>query len=189
MKKISNFSSIFNKNHKYPIYTIDFNRKIIHNLKQIFIDNQWERFDLIKLKKVVFFIDNNLSDIVNIDKYSNNVKIIVKYELSDIKNDNWDIGKFISKYINFLSSNQITPWDSLIVVAWGWGLINTIWFISSIYHRWLPLVYIPTTPLSACDVAVWSKTWLNNTLWKNIIWKHKIWTYFDPLAICINKNS
>jgi hypothetical protein len=37
---------------------------------------------------VVFFIDNNLSDIVNIDKYSNNVKIIVKYELSDIKNDN-----------------------------------------------------------------------------------------------------
>jgi len=187
MDLITSFTSVFNKNHKYPLYNIAFDGEIISNLEKIFVENKKDRYDLIKLRKVVFFMDRKLSEIINIPEKSGDIEIIIKNESSETKNDNWNLGDFINTYINFLSSHNITPWDSLIIVIWGWWLLNSIWFISSIYHRWLPLVYVPTTPLSACDVAVWSKTWLNNTLWVNIIWKHKIWTYFDPLSICINR--
>lgn len=188
MDLITNFTSVFNKNHKYPIYNTTFDTEIISNLEKILVENKKDRYDLIRLRKIVFFIDSKLSELINIPKKSNDIEIIIKNKSSEIKNDNWNLGDFINKNIDFLSLNNITPWDSLIIVIWGWWLLNSIWFISSIYHRWLPLIYVPTTPLSACDVAVWSKTWLNNTLWVNIIWKHKIWTYFDPIAICINKD-
>gem|GEM_PF-4534689 len=88
MDLITSFTSVFNKNHKYPLYNIAFDGEIISNLEKIFVENKKDRYDLIKLRKVVFFMDRKLSEIINIPEKSGDIEIIIKNESSETKNDN-----------------------------------------------------------------------------------------------------
>lgn len=66
-----------------------------------------------------------------------------------------------------------------LVVAIGGGLVtDTVGFAAAIYHRGLPVIYIPTTLLAQVDAAIGGKTGVNLAQGKNLVG-----AFHQPLAV------
>lgn len=67
--------------------------------------------------------------------------------------------------------------DSLVIAVGGGTITDLVGFAASIYHRGLPLIFIPTTLLGMVDAAIGGKNGINFLGLKN-----QIGTLFHPLA-------
>ena len=56
-----------------------------------------------------------------------------------------------------------------IVAVGGGAFLDAIGFAAAIYHRGLPVIYVPTTLLAMVDAAVGGKTGINFAKYKNIL--------------------
>jgi len=76
--------------------------------------------------------------------------------------------KYLLKLLEFCESTKIRKNDTIIAIGGG-AILDLIGFVSSILHRGVKLIYVPTTLLSMVDSCLGGKTGINTSLGKNTL--------------------
>lgn len=120
-----------------------------------------------------------LGDIIIYDSNLNiEIESVIKYKINvSEKEKEFDE---LSKVIKFMSDNNFKKTNKLI--AFGGGVIQDICgFISSIYHRGIEWIFIPSTLISQGDSCIGGKTSINFGKYKN-----QLGNIYPPNQICID---
>ena len=160
----------------FPSFTID-NTTLCYDMNQINLN------ELTVCGYPVIFTNNSLHSIINREtdfviadfRFEN---MLYAYEDNIVLIEAYEQNKTIETVMEIIKC--IKPYTKRIVVVGG-GLIQDVGaFVSSVYNRGTPWVYIPTTLLSMADSCIGSKSSLNTTV------KNKIGTFYSPTAVYID---
>lgn len=162
--------------HKVKVNTKLFKQEIFignNIVKEILMDNNSCNYD-----KIIFIIDENVNNSYK-DYLYKIVKDIQNHEIFILSNNTkkdykscWELIIELSEKYN-ISRNTCICWI-------GWGKIwDLLWFISSIYMRWIDFIFIPTTLMSQVDSIIWK---IAVDCWNK---KNLVWIFWSPkINIC-----
>lgn len=103
----------------------------------------------------LLFIDQKVFDL-----YGKTLSHPEEKTLKAIASENFKTFDGMLKVLEFMSQNQITKGEKVVVV--GGGIIQDVGaFANAIYKRGIPWIFFPTTLLSQCDSCIGGKCGLN----------------------------
>ena len=172
-------------------FTVDFNYPV-YFLNNIFNADDHRLVDVIdrlnenRKHKIIVYVDKKVSDCHQnlikkicsyFDKYSDKIMLVVEPQLieggEEVK-QNWQIvQKLMDNFRDFHMCRQ-----SFVIAVGGGSLLDMIGFTTSLAHRGLRLIRMPTTVLAQNDAGVGVKNGMNGYETKNFIG-----TFAPPFAV------